>query len=81
MVLFPFQQLTLNPPDVFKLGITRGSNEEAYFKYHEEDYFRKIYRVNLKIHLVDGFQKGMQHLIDKLVLNIIKIARVVKYTR
>ena len=63
-----FQQLTeksLHPPDGFKLGITRGSNEEAYFKNHVEDLFRKIYHDNLKIHLVDGFQTGMQQLTDK----------------
>ena len=59
------QQLTQNPPDVFKLGITRGSNEEGYFKNHVEDLFRKIYHVNLKIHLVNGFQDGMQQLLEK----------------
>ncbi|KAL9978811.1 hypothetical protein ACROYT_G016377 [Oculina patagonica] len=60
-------KLTSNPPDVFKLGVTSGSNEEAYFKNHVEDYFRKIYQVNLKIHLVNGLQDGMQQLMEKQI--------------
>ncbi|XP_022790062.1 glutamate [NMDA] receptor subunit 1-like [Stylophora pistillata] len=55
---------SLYPPDGFKLGVTRGSNAESYFKYHVEDFFRKIYHANLKIHLVDGFQAGIQQLKD-----------------
>ena len=56
---------SLFPPSGFKLGITRGSNEEAYFKYHVEDSFRKIYRNNLKVHLVDSFKEGIRRLESK----------------
>ncbi|XP_068706069.1 glutamate receptor ionotropic, NMDA 1-like isoform X2 [Montipora foliosa] len=53
---------SLYPPAGFKIGITRGSNEEAYFKNHVEDEFRKIYDVNLKVHLVDSLEDGIKQL-------------------
>ena len=56
---------SLHPPEGFKLGITRGSSEEAYFKNHVEDEFRKIYRVNLKINLFDSFEDGIKQLMDE----------------
>ncbi|XP_068706012.1 glutamate receptor ionotropic, NMDA 1-like [Montipora foliosa] len=53
---------SLYPPAGFKIGITKGSNEEAYFKNHVEDEFRKIYDVNLKVHLVDSLEDGIEQL-------------------
>lgn len=61
------REKSLYPPHGFKLGITRGTSDEAYFKNHVEEEFRKIYQVNLKIHLVDSFQEGIDQLMHKLV--------------
>jgi len=61
------REKSLYPPDGFKLGITRGTSDEAYFKNHVEEEFRKIYQVNLKIHLLDSFQEGIDQLMNKLV--------------
>ncbi|XP_022790110.1 glutamate receptor ionotropic, NMDA 1-like [Stylophora pistillata] len=62
---------SLMPPNGFKLGVQENSQEESYFKFHSEDMFREIYRVNLQVNFVKNFADGLEKLKNREIHGLV----------